>query len=64
MIVNTQLWKAPVEDESKKHDSWLEATLETAANKGSRIFVVGHYPLFLKKADEAETYMNLPLVKR
>lgn len=64
VIVNTQLWKAPVKDESKKHDSWLEVTLETAANKGSRIFVVGHYPLFLKKPDEAEEYMNLPLAKR
>ena len=64
VIVNTQLWKAPVKDESKKHDSWLEATLETAANKRARIFVVGHYPLFLKQPDEAEKYMNLPLAKR
>jgi len=63
-IVNTQLWKAPVNDESEKHDSWLEATLETAANKGSRIFVVGHYPLFLKKPDEGEAYFNLPPAKR
>ena len=64
VIVNTQLWKAPVEDESKKHDSWLEATLETAAGKGSRIFVVGHYPLFLKRPDEDEEYFNLPVAKR
>ena len=64
VIVNTQLWKSPVEGESDKHDSWLKATLETAANKGSRIFVVGHYPLFLKEPDEGEEYMNLPLAKR
>ena len=64
VIVNTQLWKSPVEGESDKHDSWLKATLETAANKGSRIFVVGHYPLFLKEPDEDEEYMNLPLAKR
>ena len=64
VIVNTQLWKSPVEGESDKHDSWLKATLETAANKGSRIFVVGHYPLFVKEPDEDEEYMNLPLGKR
>ncbi|MCK5606307.1 hypothetical protein KAR91_30685, partial [Candidatus Pacearchaeota archaeon] len=34
------------------------------ANKGSRVFVVAHYPLFLKNPDEAEEYMNLPLAKR
>jgi len=64
VIVNTQLWKAPVKDESEKHDSWLEATLETAANKSDRIFVVGHYPLFLEKPDEDEEYFNLPVAKR
>lgn len=64
VIVNTQLWKSPVEGESDKHDSWLKATLDTAANKGSRIFVVGHYPLFLKEPDEDEEYMNLPPAKR
>ncbi len=30
----------------------------------ARTFVVGHIPLFLKKPDEAEEYMNLPLAKR
>jgi 3',5'-cyclic AMP phosphodiesterase CpdA len=64
VIVNTQLWKAPLEGESDKHDSWLKATLQTAAKKDSRIFVVGHYPLFLKEADEKEEYMNLPVTKR
>jgi len=64
IIVNTQLWKAPLEGESEKHDSWLKTTLATAAKKDSRIFIVGHYPLFLKKADEEEEYMNLPVSKR
>ena len=63
-MVNTQLWKAPVKDESEAHDSWLEATLETTANERARIFVVGHYPLFLKKPDEEEAYFNLPVAKR
>jgi serine/threonine-protein phosphatase CPPED1 len=60
VIVNTQLWKALVEGESQRHESWLKATLETAAQKGSPIFVIGHYPLFLKEPNEAEEYMNLP----
>lgn len=64
VIVNTQLWKAPVKDESEKHDSWFEATLEIAANKRTRTFVVGHLPLFLEKADEDEEYFNLPVAKR
>lgn len=64
VIVNTQLWKAPVKDESEAHDSWLEATLETAANERSRIFVVGHYPLFIENPDEEEAYFNLPVAKR
>jgi len=64
VIVNTQLWKAPVEGELKKHDVWLEDTLGTAANKNTPVFVVGHYPLFLEEPDEAEKYMNLPVAKR
>ena len=64
VIVNTQLWKAPVEDETKKHDAWLAATLETAAGKRSPVFVVGHYPLFLKTPDEDNEYFNLPVTKR
>jgi 3',5'-cyclic AMP phosphodiesterase CpdA len=64
VIVNTQLWKAPLENVSDKHDSWLNATLVNAANKGSPIIVVGHYPLFLKDPDEEEEYMNLPVSKR
>jgi len=63
-VVNTQLWKAPVEGESEKHDAWLEDTLETAANKSTPVFIIGHYPLFLKQPNEAEEYMNLPLAKR
>ena len=64
VVVNTQLWKSPLKDESERHDAWLEAALKTAADKKARIFVLGHYPLFLKSPDEAEEYMNLPLAKR
>ena len=64
VLVNTQLWKSPTEGESKRHDSWLKGTLETAARKQSPAFVIGHYPLFLKTPDEAEEYMNLSPTKR
>lgn len=65
VMVNTQLWKVSVEDESEKHDSWLKASLEAAADRRKgRIFVVGHYPLFLRDPDEPEAYMNLPVARR
>jgi len=64
VFVNTQLWKAPVEGESQRHDAWLEQTLETAAMRRLPVFIVGHYPLFLEKPVEAEEYMNLPLARR
>ena len=63
-FVNTQLWKSPVDGESEKQDAWLEQILERAATKRARVFIVGHYPLFIEKPDEPEEYMNLPLAKR
>ena len=62
VIVNTQLWKT--RGDSRQHDSWFRATLATAAEKGSRVFVVGHHPLFIKKPDEEEGSYNLPVAKR
>jgi hypothetical protein len=45
-------------------DSWLEATVNTAANKGLKVVVAGHYPLFLKDPDEGETPQNIPVARR
>lgn len=64
VAVNTQLWKAPVPDETEKHDAWLKATLESAAKATERTFVLGHYPLFLRTVDEEDEYMNLPRARR
>jgi len=64
VFTNTSLWKTPVAGESNKHDAWLKKTLEAATRNRTPVFVVGHYPLFLKASDEAEEYMNLPLAKR
>ena len=63
-VANTQLWKAPVEGESERHDVWFKETLESAKAKGSPVMVVVHYPLFTKTPDEEENYYNLPLPKR
>jgi len=64
VIVNTQLWKVDVPEESELQDVWLEEVLKTADGKDAPVFVVGHYPLFLGDPDEAEEYMNLPVAKR
>lgn len=64
VVVNTQLWRAPVENESDKHDEWFNATLKTAAEKRSPVFVVGHIPVYVKDLDEKDAYYNLPLEMR
>ncbi len=64
IFVNTQLWKTPVEGETEKQDVWLKESLKKAWAKGQQIFIVGHYPLFCKQADEPDEYMNLPKENR
>jgi len=64
VIANTQLWKAPLAGESEKQDAWFKQTLEAARDKHSPVFVVQHYPLYLKDPNEAEEYYNLPPAKR
>ena len=64
VIANTQLWKAPVVGESEKHDAWFKQTLAAARDKNSPVFVVQHYPLYLKDPNEGEEYSNLPPAKR
>ena len=64
LVVNTQLWKAPLEGESEKHDAWFRSELKEASEKMRGVFVIGHYPLYLRKVDESERYENLPKEKR
>ena len=64
IITNTQLWKSPLKGESEKHDKWVKQQLTVAKEKSSPIFIVAHYPLFLKSPDEKEQYFNLPKEKR
>lgn len=64
IIVNTQLWKEDIGEESEIHDKWFKKMLEYQHVQDHEVFVIGHYPLFLKNVDEKEEYFNLPLVKR
>jgi 3',5'-cyclic AMP phosphodiesterase CpdA len=64
VVANASLWKAPVDGESEKHDAWFEETLDSASEKGSPVFVVAHYPLYITEPDEGEDYFNLPVDKR
>ena len=64
LIVNTQLWKAPVPGESEKHDAWFAETLKTAQADATPALIVSHYPPFLKELEEEEGYYNLPLETR
>ncbi|MDF1550131.1 MAG: metallophosphoesterase [Bacteroidales bacterium] len=64
IIVNTQLWKSPLEDETEAQDLWFKETLRNAKEKNEPIVVVGHYPLFVDRPDEIDNYFNLPIKKR
>lgn len=64
MIVNTQLWKAPVPEESEKHDAWFHSELDASAAAGTPTVIVSHYPPFVAQADEPDDYYNLPPEKR
>ena len=64
VVVNTQLWKSAVENESAKHEQWFNAAIKPAAEKGSPIFIVGHIPIYVKDLDEEDAYFNLPLAMR
>lgn len=64
VVLNSQLWKAPVPGETEKQDQWLATTLREASRHHHPVFVVEHYPIFEERPDEAETYYDLPPAKR
>ena len=61
---NTSLWKLYIQGESEKHDAWFKQTLAAARDKNSPVFVVQHYPLYIKDPNEGEDSWNLPPAKR
>jgi serine/threonine-protein phosphatase CPPED1 len=64
VVLNTQIWKTPVAGETQKQDAWMQETLQAMAAKGHPVFIVEHYPPFVKTPDEPDAYFNLPIEKR
>lgn len=64
LVVNTVLWKAPIDKETAAQDEWFIDSLKHAKAESSPVIVMGHHPLFLKQADEKEEYFNIPPQKR
>lgn len=64
VVLNSQLWKSPVEGETEAQDRWLEATLGNASRNSNPVVVVMHFPLFTESPSEPEHYFNLPLAAR
>ena len=64
IVANTSLWKSPIAEESEKYDAWFKERLEKASKKGEQIFVISHYPLYVKSVEETNSYFNLPTEKR
>ena len=64
IVLNSQLFKSPVEDESEKQYTWLKKTLWSAKIKKSPVIILQHYPLFINNPDETNEYYNLPFETR
>ncbi len=64
IVTNSLLWKNNIENESDKHDKWFKETLHHRTTKNQTVFVIGHFPLYIKSIDEEETYFNISLGKR
>ncbi len=64
LIVNTQLWKFHVPEESEKHNTWFSEELLKTTQSGTPTLIVSHYPPFVATPDEADDYFNLPPEKR
>lgn len=60
VVVNTQLWKVNVANESQKHHQWFKKTMDSIGELETPVFGIGHYPIFLKTPVEKEAYFNLP----
>jgi serine/threonine-protein phosphatase CPPED1 len=67
IVLNSMYLKDPqlVPEKAKAQEDWLVKTLEKAKkHRYTHIFVFLHHPLFLKEADEADQYFNIPLAAR
>lgn len=60
LMLDTQLFKWPLEGETAKQMSWLIEELKNAQAEHEQVCVCVHIPLFLGSPSEPERYMNLP----
>ncbi|MCP3690191.1 MAG: hypothetical protein GY784_17440, partial [Gammaproteobacteria bacterium] len=56
LVINTMLFNSKLEEEQGQWD-WLKKTL--CENTGKRVFVFGHYPIYLSAKDEPGFYDNI-----
>ena len=58
VLLNSSLFNSGLAKEKEQQD-WLEADLENNRQKGRRLFIFMHYPLFICDPDEDEHYDNI-----
>jgi 3',5'-cyclic AMP phosphodiesterase CpdA len=64
VFVNTQYWIDTLYHESEQHARWFEDELIAMNKKKLPVFVVGHYPVFIRESGEKDEYFNIPLTNR
>jgi 3',5'-cyclic AMP phosphodiesterase CpdA len=64
LVVNTQLWKTDIGEESKLHEKWFIENLDRLNRKHRPVIIAGHHPLYVQNPEEEEQYFNLPAGKR
>ena len=64
LVVNTQLWKAPMVGETEKFEDWLLTTLTSRQDRKKEKFVIGHIPLYVEDPGEEEGYFSIAPEKR
>lgn len=67
IVLNSNIIHTPKEapEELAAQERWLRSELAAARAAGARhIVVFQHHPWFLKTADEADQYFNIPLARR
>jgi 3',5'-cyclic AMP phosphodiesterase CpdA len=66
VALNTPIIDHPehVPGEWRRQAEFLEDELEQAVRSERPVTLIGHHPLFVERADEPDSYWNLPLVRR
>jgi 3',5'-cyclic AMP phosphodiesterase CpdA len=67
IVLNSTVIHSPqnVASELDDQDRFLRAELDNAASSRARhVVIFQHHPWFLERADEADSYYNIPLVRR